>query len=82
MGHLLDPGQRTLLARCVVVYDLCWTWLLHVLTTCCCAHGRQSSPRAGVAIGDKILDLAEVAAAGLFTGPLLKDKAAAVFSQV
>ncbi|GKV01907.1 hypothetical protein SLEP1_g14419 [Rubroshorea leprosula] len=33
----------------------------------------QSPARPGVAIGDYVLDLSEIAKAGLFTGPLLKD---------
>lgn len=33
----------------------------------------SSSPRPGVAIGDYVLDLSEVASAGLFDGPLLRN---------
>ncbi|CAA6670820.1 unnamed protein product [Spirodela intermedia] len=36
------------------------------------AGGSQAEPRPGVAIGDYVLDLSAVAAAGLFDGPLLK----------
>jgi hypothetical protein len=41
----------------------------------------QPTPRPGVAIGNHILDLAEIAGAGLFAGPLLKDHARTVFTQ-
>ena len=47
-----------------------------------CERRVQPTPRPGVAIGDKILDLSEIAAAGLFAGPLLKGTAHAIFSQV
>ncbi|WVY93021.1 hypothetical protein V8G54_032109 [Vigna mungo] len=33
----------------------------------------SSSPRPGVAIGDYVLDLSEIASAGLFDGPLLRN---------
>ncbi|KAL5574797.1 hypothetical protein UlMin_016496 [Ulmus minor] len=33
----------------------------------------SSSPRPGVAIGDYVLDLSEIASAGLFDGPILKN---------
>ena len=41
-----------------------------------------TSPRVGVAIGDKVLDLAALAAKGLFNGPLLADCATDLFNQV
>ncbi|KNC53815.1 fumarylacetoacetase [Thecamonas trahens ATCC 50062] len=40
-----------------------------------------TSPRVGVAIGDKVLDLAALAAKGLFNGPLLADCATDLFNQ-
>ncbi|EFJ26678.1 hypothetical protein SELMODRAFT_172914 [Selaginella moellendorffii] len=33
----------------------------------------DATPRPGVAIGEQVLDLSAIAAAGLFTGPLLRD---------
>ena len=42
--------------------------------------GAGSDPRVGVRIGDQVLDLAEVARAGLFTGPFLAT-ADALFTQ-
>lgn len=35
--------------------------------------GPRSAPRPGVAIGDYVLDLSEIADAGLFDGPILKN---------
>ena len=40
------------------------------------------SPRVGVAIGSYVLDLRVIAEAGLFDGPLMKEKAVEVFSKV
>eukprot|EP00164_Ancoracysta_twista_P003406 GFYU01004546.1.p1 GENE.GFYU01004546.1~~GFYU01004546.1.p1 ORF type:complete len:439 (-),score=134.35 GFYU01004546.1:50-1303(-) len=43
-----------------------------------CKDGKNT---IGVAIGDQILDLSVIADAGLFDGPVLKEKAKAVFGQ-
>lgn len=38
-----------------------------------CGGGDAAAPRPGVAIGDFVLDLSVVSAAGLFDGPILKN---------